>query len=72
MGTIEFIGEQWQPIWNMLLSNPMFGVVCIGLDEGVELEDELLRPDSFPWDVWPTFAGAVRDERGEWVKREPC
>jgi hypothetical protein len=72
MGTVEFIGNEWQPIWNSLLSNPALQVVCVGLDEGVELEDELLSPESFPWDVWPTFAGAVRDARGEWFKKEPC
>lgn len=72
MGTIEFIGDQWQPIWNSLLSNKAFQVVCLGLDEGIELEDELLSPESFPWDVWPTFAGAVRDDKGEWFKKEPC
>jgi hypothetical protein len=72
MGTVEFIGEEWHPIWNKLLSSPALEVVCIGLDEGVELEDKFLRPESFPWDTWPTFAGAVRDDRGEWVKKEPC
>jgi hypothetical protein len=72
MGRVEFIGEEWQPIWNKLLRNPAFEVVCIGLDEGVELEDQFLHPEFFPWDVWSTFAGAVRDERGEWVKKEPC
>lgn len=72
MGTIEFIGDQWQPIWNNLLSYTALQVICVGLDEGVELEDEFLSPESFPWDIWPTFAGAVRNDKGEWFKKEPC
>ena len=71
MGTIEFIGDEWHPIWDSLLSNTALQVVCVGLDEGVELEDEFLSPESFPWNVWPTFAGAVRDDKGEWFKKEP-
>jgi hypothetical protein len=74
MGTIELGVETWSFVWDALLGNPGLLFVCVGHEEGVELRDEQLSVDSFPWSEWPLLIGAVRPTQGsEWViRRRPA
>ncbi len=70
MGTIEPGVENWSFVWDALLENPDLLFVCIGDPEGVELSDEQLSAESFPWTEWPLPVGAVRSVEGnEWIIR---
>jgi hypothetical protein len=72
LGTIEYTGDDYRDLWNVLLGLGGLRVVCVGFEEGVELTDEQLTPGSFPWDQWPLIIGAVRDETTStsWTIRE--
>lgn len=69
MGTIEYIGADPDWIWQRLLSFKGLFFVCLGRDEGVELQDEDLSVEGFPWGEWPLVLGAVRkaSEPEQWV-----
>lgn len=70
MGTVEITGANWKDIWHVLLSNQELGFVCIGMEEGIELSDEVLGPDSFPWNIPPAIVSAVRRDDGTWLIRQ--
>jgi hypothetical protein len=72
MGTVEVTTEDWRRYWDALLRFESLAFVCVGDEEGVELTDENLTVDSFPWDEWPILVGALRAGDGEtgWVVRE--
>jgi len=72
LGTIEYLGEDYEPLWNLIVSVPGLSVACLGFEEGVELEDRALSIDTFPWNSWPLVIGALRDPLGsqQWVIRE--
>jgi hypothetical protein len=73
LGTIEHIGNDYRPLWNMLLEVPGLSVVCVGFEEGLELEDKVLSVESFPWNEWPLVIGALRLDQtgvGPWEIRE--
>lgn len=61
LGTIEYTGNDYKPLWNLILSAPALTVACLGFEEGVEIEDDKLSVESFPWNQWPLVIGAVRD-----------
>lgn len=61
LGTIEYLGNEYKPLWNLVLSVPGLSVACLGFEEGVEIEDDKLSVESFPWDQWPLVIGALRD-----------
>jgi hypothetical protein len=69
MGTIEYIGADPDWIWQRLLSIRGLFFVCLGRDEGVELQDENLSVERFPWGAWPLVLGALRKgpEQDQWV-----
>ena len=64
LGTIEYLGEDYKGLWNLILSVPGLSMACLGFEEGVELEDTALSADTFPWNQWPLVIGALRDESG--------
>lgn len=72
MGTVELTTDDWRQYWDALLRIEPLAFVCVGDEEGVELTDERLTAASFPWDEWPTLAGALRGGEGGtgWVIRE--
>jgi|SRR5882724_2452816 len=72
LGTIEYIGENYAPIWDMLLATPGLTVACLGYDEGVELQDDGLTDKTFPWKEWPLVIGALREgsDSRSWIIRE--
>ena len=71
LGTIEYTGNDYQSIWEVLLDTPGLTVACLGYDEGVELEDSHLTAETFPWSEWPLAIGALRPSESEsWTTRE--
>lgn len=64
LGTIEYTGNDYKPLWNMILSAPALAVACVGFEEGVEIEDDKLSIASFPWSQWPLVIGGIRDPLG--------
>jgi hypothetical protein len=72
MGAVELTTDDWRRYWDALLRFEALVFVCVGEEEGVELADDSLTVASFPWDEWPTLAGALRTSKGksEWVIRE--
>ena len=71
LGTIEYIGSDYKPIWNTLLATSGLKVVCLGYDEGLELEDDKLTMETFPWDEWPLAIGALWNaDLNAWNVRE--
>jgi hypothetical protein len=71
MGTVELMTDDWRPYWDALLLFDALVFVCVGEEEGVELNDDNLNVDSFPWDEWPLLIGALRAEGGSrWAVKE--
>jgi hypothetical protein len=71
MGTIEIGAEDWRFIWDLLLSRTELNFVCACAEEGVELGDEQISPEAFPWAADQLLAGAVRtDAQSERVVRK--
>jgi len=70
--TIEYLGKGYKPLWNLVLSVPGLSCACVGFEEGVEIEDDKLSVESFPWNQWPLVIGALRDPSGwqPWVIRQ--
>src|ERR1700694_2227335 len=50
LGTIEYLGDDYKALWNLILSVPGLSVACLGFEEGVELDDDALSVETFPWD----------------------
>lgn len=71
LGTVEYIGCDYRTFWELALASPGLQIVCVGFEEGVELDDKKLTTESFPWSEWPLVIGAVRTdpEKGGWVIR---
>jgi hypothetical protein len=70
MGTIEVSSEDWKFVWDRILEHPDLRFICVGDEEGVELRDEQISVDAFPWTEWPLLIGAVRSAGpGEWTIR---
>ncbi len=59
MGTVESTDPEWHSLWDSLLTHKGFRFVCLGLEEGVELEDRHLTEATFPWTEWPAVIGAL-------------
>ena len=73
-GTIEYLDENYEPLWTVLLSDSRLKVACVGLEEGPgglasPLTDEMLSVETFPWDDRYLIVGAVRGENG-WTIRK--
>jgi hypothetical protein len=67
-GIIEYTGADYGWIWERVLSVEGLVFACLGHDEGVELKNESLSVQTFPWQEWPLVVGAVREARlGQWV-----
>jgi len=72
MGTIEWLEDKWQWLWDFLLNQAGLRFACLGFEEGVELEDAKLTVETFPWHEWPTVVGALRLDpaaSGDWIIR---
>ena len=72
VGTIEYLGDDYKALWDLVLNVPGLSFACLGFDEGVELDDSSLSVDAFPWDQWPLVIGALRDTLGsqQWMIRK--
>lgn len=70
MGTVEYTSRDYEQVWDLLLGVPELTIICLGFEEGVELDDLHLDVNTFPWDQWPLVVGAVRTAGcggGTWV-----
>ncbi|MBI1747767.1 MAG: hypothetical protein HYR55_14435 [Acidobacteria bacterium] len=72
MGTIEYLGDDYKPLWNLILGVLGLSFACLGFEEGVEVDESALSAETFPWSQWPLVIGAIRDRSGlqPWVIRE--
>jgi len=72
-GTIEYTKTDYEHIWDALLAMEKIQVVCLGAEEGVELDGmEHLGSSEFPWNDYSLILGAVRNSAGEWdIRRGP-
>jgi len=72
LGTIEYLGDDYKALWKLILSVPGLSIACLGFEEGVELDDNALSVETFPWNQWPLVIGALRDQSGlqQWVIRQ--
>ena len=72
MGTIEYLGDDYKVLWDLILTVPGLSFACLGFEEGVEIDDSALSVETFPWDQWPLVIGALRDPSGlqGWVMRK--
>jgi hypothetical protein len=61
-GHIEVSIKDWEFAWDRILEHPDLRFVCVGDEEGVELRDEQMSVDAFPWTEWPLLIGAVRSD----------
>jgi hypothetical protein len=72
LGTLEYLGDDYKTLWNLILSVQGLCVACLGFEEGVELEDKILHTGTFPWNQWPLVISALRDPPGsqQWTIRQ--
>jgi hypothetical protein len=69
-GTIEYTEFDCSTIWSQLLNENGLQVLCLGFEEGVELDDmQQLTPEEFPWESDWLVVGAVRNSAGAWQIR---
>ena len=74
LGTIEYLGNDYNPLWTLILGVRGLSVACLGFEEGVELDDSRLTAETFPWHQWPLVIGAIRNQSGseQWtIKQGP-
>jgi hypothetical protein len=70
MGTIEVQVEDWSFVWDTLVRQSGLRFICVGLEEGVELGDDQISVETFPWRENGILAAVVRDDaEGEWTQR---
>jgi hypothetical protein len=71
-GTVEYTAKSYATIWESLLQTTGLKVACVGYEEGVELRDDCLRVETFPWKQWPLVVGALRSDPSSesWIIRE--
>jgi hypothetical protein len=70
LGTLESNELDWHSLWTSILVHKGLRFACLGLEEGVEIEDGHLTVDTFPWTAWPIMVGALRVDplaSGDWV-----
>jgi hypothetical protein len=69
LGTVEFVSDDYRPLWELALASPGIWAACVGFEEGVELDDSKLTASSFPWSQWPLVIGGVRSDAsdGPWI-----
>lgn len=70
MAAIEFTAEDWRPIWDAALSERRASLVCLSIDDDLDLSDDEVSVQTFPWNESRLVAAAVRDAKGEWVVHE--
>jgi hypothetical protein len=74
-GTIEYKEDTFEILFNDLLSFTCLRYVCVGMEEGPELEQRHMNLETFPFDEDPLMLSAFRgDERspGWRIRRGPA
>jgi hypothetical protein len=72
MGSIDFTtpAQNWGSVWSIAIRNTPLVAASVSLDDGIELSDEQLTYEKFPWQEPRLVIGAVRAANGEWITRE--
>jgi len=72
MGSIDFTApaQNWRSVWSTALSHERLAAASLSLDDGIELSDEQLSIDRFPWQESRLLIAGVRAADGAWVIRE--
>lgn len=72
MGSIDFTtpAQHWRDLWSEVLSRGTLMAASLSLDDGIELSDDQLSVDTFPWEESRLVIAAVRAPNGAWVTRE--
>jgi hypothetical protein len=71
MGTIELKSPDWRPTWDALLKTSELLVVCVGMEEGIELSTDIsITSESFPWTDRQLMIGATKGPNDTWDIRE--
>ncbi|HEY0875845.1 MAG TPA: hypothetical protein VGD94_20385 [Vicinamibacterales bacterium] len=60
----------WNNFWTIALRSPEVHLVCVCIDDSIELSDETLSVETFPWNERRLIFAAVRMNDGEWETRE--
>jgi hypothetical protein len=72
VGTVDFAApaQDWRTVWSTVLRDERLLAASLSLDDGIELSDEQLSVDRFPWEESRLVVAAVRGADGTWMTRE--
>jgi hypothetical protein len=72
MGSVDFTvpAQDWRRLWSTVLGQEGVVAASLSLDDGIELSDEQLSVDTFPWQESRLVIAGVRAANGAWVTRE--
>jgi hypothetical protein len=72
MGSVDFTApaQNWRSVWATVFRHERLLAASLSLDDGIELSDEQLSVDAFPWQESRLVIAAVRAADGAWVTRE--
>lgn len=72
VGTLDFTtpAQDWRKVWSTALRHDGLRAASLSLDDGIELSNEQLSVDTFPWQESRLVIAAVRAADGAWVTRE--
>ena len=60
IGTVEYVGTNYKKLWDDLLTFTGLRFVSVGFEKGLDLDDQSLGADSFPWNNPSLVLAAVR------------
>jgi hypothetical protein len=72
VGTIDFTApaQNWRSVWSTALHHERLVAASLSLDDGIDLSDDQLSVDKFPWQESRLVIAGVRAANGAWVTRE--
>ena len=72
LGTVEFIGADYAPLWQYLLARHDLLFLCLGFEEGVPVAERGQKGQWFSWDDPTLIIGAIHRPDGHWdLRRGP-
>jgi hypothetical protein len=70
VATLEFSAQGWRSVWNEATRHPRLRAATLTLDDSLDLRDEHLSVDTFPWEDSRIVIAGVRSSNGSWITRE--
>jgi hypothetical protein len=70
LATVDFRTDDWRQVWNNITGAGELRAAYVSLDEAIDLTDEALTVETFPWHESRLVVGAVRGPDDGWVVRE--